>query len=132
MAMGLDHRQMFQLPAGTGRGGGRGVEGVTLSSRHGEGWGAWGGRSDPWKEGDSGGGCMGEMDRGNTSQADACLHFMNAWSACSGLRAHRPLCPRPWQESRPKPVTRTGFRAGCLGTDPVLGGHSRLRRNERF
>lgn len=59
MAMGLDHRQMFQLPAGTGRGGGRGVEGVTLSSRHGEGWGAWGGRSDPWKEGDSGGDVWG-------------------------------------------------------------------------
>lgn len=47
MAMGLDHRQMFQLPAGTGRGGGRGV-----------------GRSDPWKEEDSGGGMYGGDGQG--------------------------------------------------------------------
>lgn len=30
------------------------------------------------------------------------------------------------------PVTRISPLAGCLGLDPVLGGHCRVRRNDHF
>lgn len=50
------------------------------------------------------------------------------------------LCPQSRKESQPKtggraagaPVTTIGSQAGCLGMDPVLGGHGRAGRNDHF
>lgn len=65
--------------------------------------------------------------------------FHECLEACPGLREPMDHSALAWQVTA-KPVVEPVFRAGCLGTDPihqegtdpVLGGHSRLGRSKRF